>query len=739
MAGAQLPGSSGACEARAAAPTTPGRPGASGGPATDLNCISLFSTARGGEARGLVELRRIPSPFGVTVTPAGHHIYELVARIEDLPPPSSLGPYTTYMAWATPLELDPVTPLGPVGNGEHELGRVAFNKYLVMISAEASATVETRQGPLVLRGRSPSSLMEAHDLLAIAPSATRRPAGGGRPSRWRAPPAYPGIPMLPGVMALEPRVAPAGLAGAAGVPPLESLPEAGPRQLIELPNGGTLDLEATVVRREIAGRSVAMLAFNGQHPGPLIKTAERSTIFVNFTNRTPYPTAVHWHGIRLDNRFDGVPGLTQDPVAPGESFQYRIFFRDAGIYWYHPHHREDVQQELGLYGNLLVAAADDGYYGPANRDEILMLDDILLDEEGIVDFGGESANYMLMGRFGNLLLVNGEPGYSLDANSGEVVRFHLTNASNTRTFNVSFVDASSVVDEPDMGVSAAGQGTLLLSNADSVRLPIKVVASDVGRFEREEWVRSVVLAPAERYVVDVRFERPGRYLFVNHVQGINHRQGVFRPEARMLGSVTVAAAVAAHDHGAAFRTLRRNLDVIEDIDRYRPRFEEEASHELAMTLEVADLPLPVEQSMAYDWIYFNPVEWTGTMPRMNWASTGREIRWILRETSTGRENEEIEWRFDVGDVVKIRVINDRSTFHAMQHPLHIHGQRFLVLSQNGVANRNLAWKDTVLLPAASTTEILLELSNPGRWMIHCHIAEHLESGMKMVMDVAEKS
>jgi FtsP/CotA-like multicopper oxidase with cupredoxin domain len=124
------------------------------------------------------------------------------------------------------------------------------------------------------------------------------------------------------------------------------------------------------------------------------------------------------------------------------------------------------------------------------------------------------------------------------------------------------------------------------------------------------------------------------------------------------------------------------------------------------------------------------------MPMMNWATTGREIRWILRDPSTGAENEDIEWSFRVGDVVKIRVHNDRNAFHAMQHPLHIHGQRFLVLTQNGVPTQNLAWKDTVLLPAGSTTDILLEVSNPGRWMVHCHIAEHLESGMKLVMDVA---
>ena len=152
---AQLPGSTGACETRADRGTAglPGE-GPGGRPATDLHCISLFSTATGGDAFGFVELDRVSSPFGVAVTPAGHHIRDLTAHIEGLPPPSSLGPYTVYMAWATPLELDPVVPLGPVDNGEHSLGPVAFNKYLVMVTAEASIDVASRQGPLVLRGRS---------------------------------------------------------------------------------------------------------------------------------------------------------------------------------------------------------------------------------------------------------------------------------------------------------------------------------------------------------------------------------------------------------------------------------------------------------------------------------------------------------------------------------------------------------------------------------------------------------
>ena len=717
---------------------------------TDLFCFDLHATAAARDAGGIVELGRVPGPFGVTVTAEGRHVHNLTAWLRGLPDPADLGPYESYVAWATTPTLDPVIRLGPVGNGRNPLGRISFNKFLILVTAEVSATAGEREGRLVLRGRSPSSLMEAHDLLAQAPEALRPPAGtshdhaGGMDgSAWNLPPMYPGLPMLPGIMALRPRVD----AWLPEAPAPEDLPPVRPRQLVRLGDGGTLDLEADFVRRDLGGRPVVMLAFNGQQPGPLIQVPESATIFVNFTNRTPLPTAIHWHGIRLDNRFDGVPGVTQDPVEPGETFRYRIHFPDAGIYWYHPHHREDVQQELGLYGNLLVDSPRPDYYGPVNREQVLMLDDLLLGDDGIVPFGENASNYALMGRFGNILLVNGEPEYALSVRRGEVVRFFLTNVSNTRTFNLSFSrvaqadhaldDAASLADghgtaRDDPGLPeepAPGRGSPVRT------LPVKVVASDVGRFEREVMAESVVISPAERYVVEVRFGEAGEFVLSNRVQAISHREGVFFSESRVMGRVVVDPEPTPLDHARAFATLRENADVTGDIDAYREHFDRPVDHSLDLTLEVEDLPRPVEQSMLYDWAYFNPVEWSGTMPVMNWASDAGQARWILREPGSGRENMDIRWSFRLGDVVRIRLHNDRNAFHAMQHPLHIHGQRFLVLSQNGVPNDNLVWKDTVLLPTGSTTDILLELSNPGRWMVHCHIAEHLEAGMKFVFEV----
>ncbi len=127
-----------------------------------------------------------------------------------------------------------------------------------------------------------------------------------------------------------------------------------PTATLRLADGDTLDLSAGLVRRTIQGKTFVMYAFNGQVPGPLLRVAREATVTVRFHNKIDLPSTVHWHGLRLDNEFDGVPGLTQPEVAPGKSFTYRVHFPDAGVYWYHPHVREDIEQAMGLYGNMIV-------------------------------------------------------------------------------------------------------------------------------------------------------------------------------------------------------------------------------------------------------------------------------------------------------------------------------------------------------------------------------------------------
>ena len=346
---------------------------------------------------------RVITPFGVAVSPNGRHAYDMTLAVDGLPEPSTLGPYTTYVAWATTPVLNPMIKLGEVRNGFTRPGRIDFNKFLVLISAEISASVQQREGRLVLRGMSPSMRMLPGQHMALMPRAPAN-ADAAVAERWTMPPMHPTVPMLPGMERLRPKVAPF-------LPvsdPVRTV-DARPRELYELNDGDTLDLEALTVRRRVLGRTFTMYGFNGQYPGPLIAVSEGATIVVNFTNHIDLPTSVHWHGLRLDNRFDGVPGVTQDPVQPGETFHYRVYFPDAGVYWYHPHHREDVQQDLGLYGNMLVRSSDPEYFNAVNREEVLMLDDLLVGTDGLVPFGRERATHALMGRFGNVLLANGEP------------------------------------------------------------------------------------------------------------------------------------------------------------------------------------------------------------------------------------------------------------------------------------------------------------------------------------------
>jgi suppressor of ftsI len=672
------------------------RDSAAAQPARDLYCMRLEPTPDLLGAAAIVTLGRARSPFAAAVTPAGIHRFALTLDVEGLPPPRSLGPYSSYVAWLTPPTFDSVIRLGPVQNGVQAIGEAALNKFLILVSAEVSDTVTERRGRLVLRGGSPATIMKPHGTNMLPPQPLRSHGHHGD-SGWLMPPMHPGVAiMVPGLERLRPNATPYLPRADSGVEP------ARPRELIRLENLDTLDLTAGLVRRSIAGRSFIMYGFNGQYPGPLLEVGRNTTVIIRFHNRLDQPSTVHWHGIRLLNQFDGVPGMTQAAVAPGGEFTYRIHFPDAGIYWYHPHVREDTQQDLGLYGNLLVRSEEPDYYGPADREEILMVDDLLLGPEGMIPFGSERATHAFMGRFGNLSLVNGEPEYRQEVKAGDVVRFYFTNVSNVRTWNLSIPGAT-----------------------------MKVIAGDVSRFEREEWVESVVLAPAERYVVDARFDRAGTVYLLNRVQALEHQTGIFFPEVDTLGSITVTGA--GRDAAGDFTRLRSSPDVDPSL---RDSLQARPARTLLLTVRVSDsMPFGMIQAMRLDTAYMNPVEWTGTMPMMDWLSTSAEVEWIVRDLDSGKENMAIDWRARRGSLARVRLVNDRHTLHAMQHPIHLHGQRFLVLAQNEVPTDNLVWKDTAVVPAGGTLDLLVEFSNVGDWMIHCHIAEHLEAGMHAMVRV----
>jgi FtsP/CotA-like multicopper oxidase with cupredoxin domain len=595
---------------------------------------------------------------------------------------------------------------------------------------------------------------------------------------------------------------------------LDGLPQAGETQTLDLDDGNRVELRIAPVAKQLEGQTVRMLAYNGSIPGPTLRVRQGSELLVDVVNDGDLEATVHWHGLRLDNRYDGTHE-TQAPIPVGGRFSYRIEFPDPGVYWYHPHIREDYGQEMGLYGNILVDPAEADYWPPAHRELLLTLDDVLVEDGRIAAFSRSETTYSAMGRFGNTMLVGGETDLSLWARPGEVVRLYLTNTANTRVFNVALPGAR-----------------------------LKLVGGDSGRYEREEIVESVVLAPSERAVVDVLFPAEGRLL-------LEHRT----PERTYkLAMIEIAGEPATPALADRFFDLRTNAEWQEERRRLSAYLDAAPDKTLAFSAEMdmgePDGPVVYACPMHDDVVREEPgscpkcgmkllaqaapsayacpmhpevvsdnadrcpkcgmklvpaalvgevahgghdhhdehhhhdghaghgehhseaaehshddahvghgehrpeagehahsghldhgdadgIEWEDDMVEVNRLTTPANMRWKLVDRDTGAENHAIDWRFRVGDRVKLRLVNEMDSDHPMHHPFHVHGAgRFVVLARDGVGAQNYVWKDTVLVRTGETVDVLLDVTNVGRWMAHCHIAEHHESGMMFSFDVA---
>jgi len=609
----------------------------------------------------------------------------------------------------------------------------------------------------------------------------------------------------------------------------EGLPDARETELVELADGGEFELDIFPVKKRVGDATVRMLAYNGSVPGPTLKVPQGATITVRVKNHGDLDATVHWHGVRLENRYDGTHD-TQAPIPVGEAFTYQVQVPDAGAYWYHPHIREDYGQELGLYGNILVTPSEPDYWPPANRELLLTLDDILIEDGRIAAFGDETT-HVAMGRFGNVMLIAGETDLQLEAKRGEVVRLYFTNTANTRVFNVALP-----------GVQ------------------MKLVGADAGHYEREELVEEVLLAPSERVVVDVLFPEAGDVR-------LEHRT----PERTYpLATITVVDEEADQSFADDFAQPRTNADGLELRERIRPFLQASPDKTLSFVAEM-DMGVPEGVPVVYvcpmhpevvseepascpkcgmkllaqaaeETTYVCPmhpevtsdkpdrcpqcgmklvpealaaadgghrhehehhghghhheeghghhqhhehhghakghghghhgdhgdhterheaaeehsghghhghhgepehahdtsqgIEWEDDMVEVNRMTTPANMRWKLVDRETGAENAQIDWTFRVGDQVKLRLLNEMDSDHPMPHPFHVHGAgRFLILARDDVVEPNLVWKDTVLVRTGETVDILLDVTNPGRWMAHCHIAEHHESGMMFSFNV----
>lgn len=435
--------------------------------------------------------------------------------------------------------------------------------------------------------------------------------------------------------------------------------------------------------RAAAGETaLPVWAYDGQVPGPVLRFRRGDWVDIDLHNRLPDATTVHWHGIRLPNAMDGVPHLTQDPIAPGARFRYRFRLPDSGTYWYHPHLGTAEQLERGLSGALIV---EDDQPPPVDADLPWVLDDWRLDAQGrIAEDFYRFHDVAHGGRLGQRLTVNGEVKPELALRTGQRVRLRLINAANARIFAL----------QPEAGVNA------WLIGRDGMPSPQAV-----------PWDAPLLIGPGMRADVVVDAPRAGRF-------AIRQLSGAGAREAETLATLVVTGADERASRPAPVPS------------RHEPPPAPDLANALAHTLRLGG----------------------GARSRDGWPddpAAAREAR--QRRRAAGAKEADPAWTINghahVGDhhghhAPAFRAAPGRTvriTFEnptAWWHPMHLHGHHFKVLSRNGVAIGEAAWRDTVLLAPGDRAEVAFVADNPGRWMVHCHVLEHHAGGMGTTFEVA---
>jgi FtsP/CotA-like multicopper oxidase with cupredoxin domain len=324
---------------------------------------------------------------------------------------------------------------------------------------------------------------------------------------------------------------------------------------------------------------------------------------------------------------------------------------------------------------------------------------------------------------------------------GEVVRLWLTNTASTRVFNVALPGAR-----------------------------MKLVGGDNGRVEQQELVDQVLLGPSERAVVDVLVDRPGELHLEHRTPDRTYRLARLAVREERAGASPAAERFPVLGHAPELAAERRQLDawlaappdkvlaLVAQMDdpaampddagpvTYAcPMHPEVTSQEpgrcpkcgmklLAVTPGTQEHAGMDHGDMGHGGA--DGIEWEDDMVEVNRLTTTATMHWKFLDRTSGTDSPAIDWRFTVGDRVKIRLVNEMDSDHPMHHPFHLHGAgRFLVLSRDGVVEPNLVWKDTVLVRTGQVVDILFDVTNPGLWMAHCHIAEHMQSGMMFSFNV----
>ena len=443
------------------------------------------------------------------------------------------------------------------------------------------------------------------------------------------------------------------------------------------PNIVEVNLEAAVTRKEfVPGVPVEVWAYNGQVPGPLLAAKVGDRVIVHFTNSLPEPTTIHWHGVRVPANMDGTATM-QDPVQPGQTFTYSFDVSDAALFWYHPHIRSDFQVEKGLYGPLVVRSPQEP---TTTAEQILVLDDIRLNSDGMLDDSSQNMGNMnmddMMGREGNVLLVNGVANAEIALRPGGLYRWRIVNSAPARYFRLALPSHT-----------------------------LWQIGTDGGPIEKPYAREEILLAPGERADIMVQATASADQTF--ELQAMPYERG---HATAMADSMPLMHVVYEGEAVQNAPTLPTTLGVVSLLP-------EAPTVRLFRLSEDNETPMDTGTGNEHG----THMMAASTMPDMEMTGMMRPVFRINGEAFP-----------DITPIVSSRdtietwqIINET----VMDHPFHLHGF-FFQTSVDGTPDGPLAWKDTVNIPAQTTVSLnVLFDGYTGSWMYHCHILAHAELGM----------
>lgn len=422
--------------------------------------------------------------------------------------------------------------------------------------------------------------------------------------------------------------------------------------------------------------------YNGTVPGPQLRVKQGETVKILLQNQLPEPVTIHWHGLPVPNNMDGIPGITQNAVKPGESFTYQFKVDVPGTYWYHSHQNGVVQVDKGLYGSLVVEPKEQQ---TVDKDFILVVDEWLKDDSmaGMSHGGGHAGMSMSTTTSDHSSMMNSNNG-EMPMSDAEMMPLMYT------IFSAN-------------GKTGSAISPLMIKQGEKVRIRLinagflshqlylqgheyKIVSTDGQPINNPPLVNGQLLniAPGERYNIEFVANNPGSWLL--------------EEQSSNPGAASLTVPIVYEDYTSTKPKAEKGDLPLIDITKYgeaaKSNFSLDDSYDIEYTMD-----LNTEMKSGEMAFTINGKTYPDTPPL----------------------------QVKKGDLVKVKLVNKSPKD---LHPMHLHGHFFQVLSKNGqpVSGSPLV-KDTLNLLPGEEFVVAFIADNPGEWMFHCHDLGHAAQGM----------